>query len=224
VGPSAENALPLGPRWPSLRDVAASLPWALLIGVVFFSVYPLSNWLAAQHASPWQVHFGWELAIPFLPHFVWLYLSMYLLFVLPPAFVPAAGFRPLALQLITGTLLAGAAFVIFPAELGFTRVVPTTPPYDGVFAAIHAVDLPHNLVPSLHVVFTTAIALACADFARPWAHGVLWTWLVGVIASTLLVHQHHLVDVMSALVLVAALRRVWPVRRVGKVASARAFG
>lgn len=203
---------PRGPRWPALRDVTASLPWAGLIGVVFFAVYPLCNWLAAQRPSPWRVHFDWELAIPFVPQFAWAYLSMYALFVLPPAFVPAARFRSLSLQLIAGTLASGAVFLLLPAELGFARVVPAEAPYDRIFAALHGIDRPHNLVPSLHVVFTSVIALACADFARPWAKVALRLWLATVIASTVLVHQHHIVDVVSALVLVALLRRAWPLR------------
>lgn len=210
----ADKAQQLGPRWPTSSDLAASLPWAFVIGVVFFSVYPLCNRLAAQSADLWRVHLEWELSIPFVPQFVWLYLSMYLLFILPPAFVPSARFRALALQLIGGSLIGGVFFLLLPAELGFPRTLPAEAPYDRIFAAIYGIDRPHNLVPSLHVVFTAMIALACADFARPWARVALWIWLIGVIVSTVLVHQHHVVDVLAALTLVAVLRRIWPLRRV----------
>jgi membrane-associated phospholipid phosphatase len=64
-------------------------------------------------------------------------------------------------------------------------------------------------VPSLHVVFSSVIALACASFARPPFRGLLWAWLTLIVLSTVLVHQHHLIDVLAALLLVVALRSRW---------------
>ena len=99
--------------------------------------------------------------------------------------------------------------MLFPAALGFERALPPDAPYRQIFEAIHHVDAPHNLVPSLHVVFSSVIALACASFARPSFRWLLWVWLALIVVSTVLVHQHHLIDVLAALLLVVALRSRW---------------
>jgi membrane-associated phospholipid phosphatase len=199
----------LGPRWPGWRGFTPFILWGTLIGVVFFAIYPASNWLTSQRTGLWHLYLEPELAIPFVPQFVWLYLSMYLLFALPPFFVPGHAATRVGKQLIAGCVACGVLFLLFPAVLGFERALPPEAPYRQIFRAIHDVDAPHNLVPSLHVVFSSVIALACASFARPPFRWLLWTWLALIVLSTVLVHQHHLADVAAALLLVAALRRRW---------------
>ena len=205
----ALNRTNLGPILPGWRGLTPFILWGSLIGVVFFAIYPASNWLTSQRTRLWHLYLREELSIPFLPHFVWLYLSMYLLFLLPPFFVPAHGVARLGKQLIAGCVACGLLFLLFPAALGFERVLPVSTPYREIFQIIYAVDAPHNLVPSLHVVFSSVIALACASFARTPFRWLLRGWLVLIILSTVLVHQHHLIDVLAALLLVTALRARW---------------
>jgi membrane-associated phospholipid phosphatase len=183
--------------------------WGLFIGIVFFGIYPASNWLSSRRADLWHLYLEQELSIPFVPQFVWLYLSMYLLFVLPPFFVPTHAVARVGKQLIAGCVACGLLFLLLPAALGFERVLPPDEPYRRIFQGIHEVDAPHNLVPSLHVVFTAVIALACAHFAREPFRCLLWAWLVLIVSSTVLVHQHHLIDVLAALLLVALVRARW---------------
>jgi membrane-associated phospholipid phosphatase len=78
---------------------------------------------------------------------------------------------------------------------------------------VFSIDRPHNLVPSLHVIFSCAIALACADFASGALRIALLAWLVVIVASTLLVHQHHLLDLLVAFAIVYLLRRRYEVTR-----------
>ena len=184
------------------------------MGVAFFGVYPTMNWLTSLRSRPLHLYVPAELSIPFLPWFVWPYLSMYVLFLLPPFFLPAARMPALGKQLIAGSLISAVGFLAMPAELGFVRQVPEYAPYDAIFARVFSIDRPYNLVPSLHVIFTTAIALACADFARPAVRIVLLAWLVVIVASTVLVHQHHLLDVAAALAIVFVLRRRYEVSDV----------
>jgi hypothetical protein len=185
--------------------------WSLWAGIVFFGVYPTMNWLTSQRASPWHLYFPAELAIPFVPQLIWAYLSMYLLFVLPLLLIPAERMPALGKQLIAGCLLSAALFLLLPAELGFARTVPRDAPYAAIYARMFGVDRPYNLVPSLHVIWSTAIALACADFARPAIRVAILAWLAVIVASTVFVHQHHLLDLAAALVIVYGLRRRYEV-------------
>lgn len=181
--------------------------WSFWVGAAFFCVYPAMNWLTSTRARPWHLYHPAELAIPFVPQLVWAYLSMNLLFLVPLFVLPAPRMPALGKQLIAGSLVSALCFLLLPAELGFPRAVPAAAPYDAIFAAVFRIDRPYNLVPSLHVIFSAAIALACADAVRPPARAALLAWLAVIVASTVLVHQHHLLDVGAALAVVFALRR-----------------
>jgi hypothetical protein len=187
------------------------LGWSFWVGVAFFAVYPTMNWLTSLRPAPWHLYFPAELAIPFVPMFIWPYLSMYLLFALPLVFIPAERMPPLGRQLIAGSLISAVCFLLLPAELGFVRQVPAGAPYAALYARVFRIDRPYNLVPSLHVIFSTAIGLACADFARPAARVAILAWLVVIVASTVLTHQHHLLDLATAFVIVYGLRRRYEV-------------
>lgn len=206
----SEDALPTPtlPRWERLRTFSF---WSFWIGVAFFGVYPTANWITSLRSLRLHLYLPAELAIPFVPQFIWAYLSMYVLFFLPLVFVPTARMPLLGKQLIAGSLISAALFLLLPAELGFVRTVPAAAPYATLYAGIFGVDRPFNLVPSLHVIYSNAITLACADFARPRARFGLLLWLVVIVASTLLVHQHHLLDIAAALAIVWYLRRRYEV-------------
>lgn len=185
--------------------------WAAWVGVAFFAVYPTLNWLSDRRADRWHLYFDAELRLPFVPGFIWVYLSMYVLFVAPVFLVPARHLPALGKQLIVGALICGLVFAAFPGELGFARSLPTDALLAQVYATIFSLDRPHNLVPSLHVLFSAAIVFACAPFAALMLRVVLFVWLGLIGASTVLVHQHHLLDVAAALMLVWALRRYFTI-------------
>src|SRR3954447_12350925 len=94
------------------------LLWSCRAGIAFFAVYPLMNWITSFRRAPFHLYVTRELAIPFVPGFIWPYLSMYALFVLPLFFVPAANMPALGRQLIAGCVISAAMFLLLPAELG----------------------------------------------------------------------------------------------------------
>ena len=152
-----------GPDAGRLRTYAL---WASLAGVAFFAIYPTLNWLTSLRSHRFHLYLPTELSIPFVPQFIWAYLSMYALLLLPLFVLPTERMPALGKQLVAGTVASGAVFLLLPAELGFVRVIPSDPIYASIYASIFGVDRPHNLVPSLHVVWSSAIVLACADTTR----------------------------------------------------------
>jgi membrane-associated phospholipid phosphatase len=190
------------PRWPVYLD------WSARVGVAFFAVYPAMNWITASRPARLQLYLPEELAVPFVPELIWVYLSMYALFLVPPLLLPAERMPALGKQLIAGTLASGLVFLLLPAELGFVRAIPDGSP-SAAYALLFRLDRPHNQMPSLHVLFSAAIALACAECARPLVRVALHVWLAVIAASTLLVHQHHVIDLVSSFVLVSILRRLF---------------
>lgn len=202
------------PLLPDAERARLYVIWSVWAGLAFFAVYPSLNWITSLRPHRFHLYTQTELAAPFVPQFIWAYLSMYVLFLMPLFLLPAARMATLGKQLVAGTLLSGLLFLLLPADLGFTRTIPTDPAYAQIYATLFSVDRPHNLVPSLHVVFSTAIILACADVASPQTRGLLYAWLVIITSSTVLVHQHHLLDVAAAIFLVLVLRKSYRVPHV----------
>src|SRR5262245_22530809 len=121
--------------WPDMRRVRLYVSWAGLTGVTFFAVYPTLNWLASLRSHRFHLYVAPELEIPFVPHFICAYLSMYALFLLPLFVLPADRIPALGKQLVGGTVASGVLFLLLPAELGFTRVIPEDPFYAGLYCS-----------------------------------------------------------------------------------------
>ncbi len=176
--------------------------WAFWVGIAFFSVYPTCNWVAAQRSETYPLYLQAELDIPLVPWFFWAYISMYVLFLLPPFLLKSNQLNRLGKQLVVVTVLSGVIFLLVPTQLGFERVLPQGQFYQKLFTQLFTIDLPHNLVPSLHVVFSAAITFALLEgIASREAKIALWLWLALLCLSTLLVHQHHVLDVIGGLLI-----------------------
>jgi membrane-associated phospholipid phosphatase len=62
--------------------------------------------------------------------------------------------------------------------------------------------MPHNLVPSLHVdASILLIAALWRALPRAWIRAGLVLWGILLCATVVLVHQHHLLDVATGLLL-----------------------
>jgi len=176
--------------------------WAFWVGIAFFSVYPTCNWLTSQREITYPLYLELELTIPFIPGFFWAYMSMYILFMFPPFFLNVQQLKRLGKQLVFSTILSGILFLLVPTKLGFERIAPDNPFYQNLFNQLFNVDHPHNLVPSLHVIFSAIIVFALLEGTKKNHTKILFIlWLTVLCLSTLLVHQHHLLDVISGLLI-----------------------
>ena len=182
--------------------------WTIWVSIAFFGVYPLCNYLTSKRDFRFQLYLESELGIPFMPHFIWFYLSMYLLFMLIPFCMNFKSLQPLGKNLVAGTIISGLIFLLFPAEAGFVRLIPENELYSAIFAKIFEIDLPHNMVPSLHVVYCGLILLTMsADSKAILMKSVYLSWLILICLSTVFVHQHHILDIATGLLLAVFLRR-----------------
>lgn len=175
--------------------------YSVLATAVFTAVYGYCNYLAAQATTRYSVFMDWELGIPLVPWMIYPYLSLNLLFVFS-AFVvkDVSAIKGYCSGLIAAAFLAGIIFYLFPGELGFAREV--VPGYENIFAAIFSVDHPHNLYPSLHVTYSSiSIWTMIEQTKNRIFHLLMWTWLALIVSSVVLVHQHHLFDIVTGFVL-----------------------
>jgi membrane-associated phospholipid phosphatase len=166
---------------------------AALFAVLFAIVYGGASALSGLRDPPPAPHFSFEMAIPFVPEMAWIYLSLPVALVLAP-FVPRRPREvvPLFLTLTAQLLIAGLCFLIQP----FSLVWPAREAEAGIFRFMDVVNLDFKEIPSLHVAFATTLVLV---FGRrfPTMRVLLGLWLVAVALSTLLTHEHQVLDVVT---------------------------
>ncbi len=138
------------------------------------------------------------------------YLSMFVLFLLPPLQLENRELRDLARRLVVASLLGGIVFLALPAQLGFAEHGPTPASGRAIYDVIYRIDGRFNTVPSFHVIYTASILLAFIDVATPGSASLYLAWLVVVCASTVLTHRHHLLDVAAGLAVALAVRALLP--------------
>jgi len=184
------------PGWPHLRYAAVlSTANALWFALVFAGM----DSLTAHRTFRVPVHFPAELAIPFVPAMTVFYMSLYLLFAMAPFVLRTRQeFRAIVITLAVMILCAGIGFLLFPANLAFPQ--PSEAEL-GIWAALfHFADwlnLTYNLLPSLHAAFAVACVAIYSPRASSIIRAILWTWAALIAASTILIHQHHLLDVAT---------------------------
>ena len=182
------------PGWSQLR-----LAWLLLVanGVWFAFVFGGCEWFTAQRSLRVPIHLPIELAIPLVPCAVLAYMSIYLLFLAGPFIIrERREFIALIRALALATLIGGLGFLLLPARAAFA------PPGDlgvwtGLFHFADWLNLDSNMVPSLHVALSVCCVAAFARRASRAGRALLWLWAVAIALSTLLTHQHHVVDAVS---------------------------
>ncbi len=182
------------PGWAFLRDA-----WLLsaVNGLWFALVYGGSDWLTARRSLRIPIHLPIELSIPLVPAAVLIYMSIYALFLAGPFIVrERREFTALISALALATLVGGIGFLLVPAQAAFA------PPRDlgiwsGLFHFADELNLDYNMVPSLHVALSVCCLAAFARHASQPGRTLLWVWAVAIALSTLLTHQHHVIDVVT---------------------------
>jgi membrane-associated phospholipid phosphatase len=189
--------------WPGWVLLTQTFLLALLVTLWWVFVYHGANWLTEQRSYRVRVHLDAELAMPFVPPFILAYLSMDLVSVPVPFILRSRReLEALALSLAVVTTVAGISFLLFPAELAYPPCDPG--PWSGLFTFAREIALTYNLAPSLHVAMS-CICLAAYATHCGWAgKALLGTWAAAIALSTLLTHQHHVLDVATGLALAVA--------------------
>jgi Dual specificity phosphatase, catalytic domain/PAP2 superfamily len=198
---------------PPVREPGLFWPAAgrlLLAGAVFGLVYRGCNLFTSHRTDVGVCMWDWERHIPFVREFIVPYWSLDLLFC--GAFFLCRSREELNLltkRLVTVVLASGACFLLFPLKMGLPRPEPAgwTAP---LFRALYAGDLPYNLAPSLHISLRSILwVFYGAHLSGGLRRGAkLWFMLIGL--STLLVHQHHVIDVGAGFLMGWAILAAFP--------------
>lgn len=146
------------------------------------------------------LYFSWELNIPFIPGFIIVYFSIGGLLLLPLFTLSVSELHRLGINLLWLTLLAGLIFFLVPTRLGFVRESDPRQ-YKAIFWLLFKIDHPHNLFPSLHIAYSLTIILSVLKKNERYLQWILIAWLAAISFSVLLVHQHHILDIVGGVIL-----------------------
>lgn len=181
------------------------LNYALWIGgamVVFVVVYGFCNYYSSLQTTHYQMYFDWELSIPHIKEMMLVYRTLDVIFIIVLFFLSEDSVKRFGKAMMSAILMAAPMFLIFPAKLGFTRLVEFDQ-FETLYKVLYTLDKPHNLLPSMHVTYASIglWAMMREHKSKKWVPWVLWIWLLGICASIVFVHQHHVLDIPTGLLL-----------------------
>ena len=180
----------------------------------FLFIYGFTNQQATQSQDLLHLYWDFELQIPFIPEFFIIYYSINVMILCPLIFLERFELRRYFLSLILATLAGAIFFYLLPCACGYTREIPNEEPWKTILTHFYQYDEPHNLVPSLHVTYTTLTLL----FLRAKSKGAWYwgfhIWAIAIYFSVILTHQHHLIDIVTGLALSVCVYEA--VRRIAR--------
>ncbi|TWU50970.1 hypothetical protein Poly51_42630 [Rubripirellula tenax] len=175
---------------------------ALVTSALFLLLYGGASYVTSLRSDVGTWYYDWERWIPFVPIMIVPYMSIDLFFVAAPFLCrDRKELKVLALRLSAVVIAAAICFLLFPLQLAVERPIATGF-FGGIYNWFTAMDRPYNLCPSMHIALRTVLAVHFAKHSpnrivRVVSH--FWFFLIG--CSTLLLYQHHVIDVVGGFVL-----------------------
>ena len=169
---------------------------AVAVSLWFLLVYGSCDWLTSQHTYRIDLAASWEKSIPFFQAASAMYLSIYALFVFIPFMLPTIQeVNRLGAVLTVLIGISSIGFLLLPGH-------PIPHPdvegaWSGLFHVADVMNLSHNYLPSLHVGLAVATVSAINRNASLVTAACFWMWAVLIALSTLILHQHYLIDVLT---------------------------
>lgn len=187
--------------WPRRDELRLTGAMALGFACFFLLVYGGASQVTGFYT--WGVHIDLPLErhIPFVPAWAAVYVSMDLLLLLSLlVFRTWREMVPFVLALCLETVLGALCFLVLPVEVAWPpREVHGS--WASVFFLADTMNLERNYLPSLHVAFACTAALAYGERGGWLARSTFGLWAAAIAASTLLIHEHHLADVLAGALL-----------------------
>ena len=205
--------------WPGWKHLAYAAFLTAAVDILFAVVYFGADYVTGLRAHHLHLFLRQELGIPLWPSMILIYDSLYLLFLLAPFVLRTReDLNRLALSSAGTIAVAGVLFLLFPAQLGFAPQA-VSGPFQRIFEISDKLNLDYNLVPSLHVGLAMVCLQAFWSRRSVVARAALAVWGGALVLSTLLTHQHHIIDAVTggglAMVMFQATRKEMHAQRIG---------
>lgn len=182
---------------------------AAVTSALFLMFYGGAAFLTSYRQDVGTWYYEWEKAIPFVPAMIIPYMSIDLFFVIAPFVCSTRSeLRVLGQRLSAIVIVAAVCFLVYPLELAVERPQPS-----GFFGSIYtwftAMDKPFNLCPSMHIALRTVLAVHFGRHCRGLSRVLMNLWFCLIGLSTLLLYQHHFIDVVGGFVLAVVVMYVF---------------
>lgn len=197
--------------WPGIDNLRGTLPLSAMFALIFYACYGGASVVTGLHGLRLRIHFDFEQHFPFVPALALVYLSLNVMLALMPFILRTRqAFLPFFLTMSAETILASLCFVLLPVADGYSPV-PVSGFWGSVFSLADVVNLDHNYLPSLHVALAVTAALASGRCCGRVGKLMFHSWATAIAVSTLLTHQHYVLDVITGIALaLTAMRVVYP--------------
>jgi membrane-associated phospholipid phosphatase len=201
-------------KWPGWNHLKFAALLAIVGTIWFIIVYGGCDAITAHRTTRIRIHFDWEFQIPLIPSMTIFYMSIYALLLAAPFIIrKRKDFLTLCLKLNAAILIAGVIFLLIPAQLAFPPA-ENFGPWTSLFNFADRLNLQYNLAPSLHVTLSILCIAAFSPHASNPIRIALWLWAIAISLSTLLTHQHHVIDVITGWALAVTLSLVGKSRAI----------
>lgn len=172
----------------------------LQVSTVFVGLYAASNYLTGLRSDIGKGVFAWERAIPFVEISILPYLSIFALFA--ASFYLCRGGQELeqhCARLLLALLISVVCYAAFPLRFDFVRPEPIGAT-GAVFRWLWTIDLPFNRAPSLHISVLVILWARFIAALPARSRRLLHVWMTAIAVSVLTTYQHHVIDVVSGLI------------------------
>jgi len=182
--------------------IRAIIIWGAITLIFSTVVYFGTNEIASKSEHFYKLYFEFERDIPMVPWMVYIYQSFALLIVITYFSIKSPQkIKAYSISFMSSCGIAAVFFILFPTELGFSRT-ENIEGYEFMYNLLHMIDKPHNLAPSLHITYSALGAyVLSSEIKSKWLKGMIWLWFLLICSSIVLVHQHHLFDIFSGILL-----------------------
>ncbi len=190
--------------------------WMLL-----YTLFYLISFSVLEHAGHRHyhvIHTWLDEQIPFceyfiVPYFLWfgLMIAVVAWFIF---FAPVREYYKLISMLMTGMTIFLAVSLIYPNSLDLRpEIIPSDNIFGAMVAFLYRTDTPTNVLPSIHVFNSIALAYAIHGNKklkkRPVVTAVSDLLVISIILSTMFLKQHSVIDVALGIVMSVVLQLVF---------------
>ncbi|WP_343564974.1 phosphatase PAP2 family protein [Sphingobacterium sp.] len=171
--------------------------------LLFQLTYPLTAVYASSLAAVPSFVFDFEQHIPFIPWMILPYMSSGLFLCLVPFYCgQKKELLCYAKRFTFVTLIAALCFLLFPLRFSFDRPQVENRFFTIFFSFLKEYDSPFNQAPSLHVAYAFLFWSVLRWKFNGWKKIILGLWLLLMGLATLTVYQHHVIDLLTACLLI----------------------
>jgi membrane-associated phospholipid phosphatase len=182
--------------WPGRDEIAAFCRDTFWVTALWLVVYGGASWIASLHTYRVRLWTDAELAIPFVPAASAVYLSLLPMLWLSPLVLPGRfELKKLSKAITLAILVSAPGFIFIPSLPGYPL---HSAGLEGViFRFADVINLQYNMCPSLHVAMAVAAAYIYAVQSPLRLKCFWWLWATAITVSTLVTHQHHVIDALA---------------------------